>query len=1038
MHPDFIDEILSYEEWKNRTQTSQPTLSQFLGKKTQSAREPKYRHKPQDEKRPGHVFFTLNATDMDTKMEHMMAKVPILLGGQAYEDIEEIHALTKKMLQLKPGPEKHDWSYALVGKHGEGKSTVTNCLLGRYNLAGVSKGTKSCTQFATEFRYKSGAADDTDKSDVTIAFFDNSQLKAIVEENVMRYGNFHYPTNKDEEDDDESLEPAFTRMPTKHDEVLSKEAYDLFRIIVKEDDRAEQELEEHLKCPESFVNGSLVDFLLRQQQERLQALGVDDTNTITYLNVPDKLGPEHEQGKKDIAAVRKVSESLAPVVKLVTVATGGLLLRYGLVLVDIPGKLCIAKRLSWMLTRKGYGDLNQARTASANMHRRSAHGEIIIGAAPRIEDSEDLYGQVFRSRKAHGDLNTVLVMNQIDKAYDLPDIEAVFYEIKENKESPFSELLRASDNDPAAEDAYFEYVGKVAQSAMIRQSAQPTEDELKKRHGGRISVFSVVASAAHEWLDEYRAADPTWGPLMSGIPHLKRGLLSLTAEQKLQIYHKHYFQTLPGAVDDVQRILTKTAGRIEVLAPTRRSLEQCFQNAIRGSRANREINNISIVLPIYTESEKDTIIKRINALIQVWSESTVVKFNTFMHTLACKGIPTSYTSAAYRSREDINWNRDLLETMEAPASKSHAYISTEAHLSVWKAAMKKKSAEIANSITSPVTDLWASVEEIISASSAPSVLKRRTRSAWKRVENDLRDMVNHFHGQITAAIDKVHTEITTEEDVECMIAKMNVQAYENAEYQRRGPRVYTRQRQSLTNSLCTLDSNLRTFVDRYESAAKRIMNERIAQVSEKFIVTVDSKLKEFIRITEQFIQTDAYNTTQHADARKILRSWLVEFQDLLLDCQRQFPGQQYQQDVHFMGSIKRAPSSECEESAMKKIKVEDESENSTTDKGKTDNRTADESTTDESKTAPSCDGSTSAEGRSLRRSVKEINYEDTYIDESDIAGSDDGERGDEGSEHGSDESSILSILDQSDHSSILSNLDIESNNDHKDSDDNGE
>lgn len=67
-----------------------------------------------------------------------------------------------------------------------------------------------------------------------------------------------------------------------------------------------------------------------------------------------------------------------------------------------------------MLTRKGYGDLNQARIASANVHRRSAHGEIIVGAAPRIEDNEDIDGHIFRSRKAHGDKNTILVMNQID------------------------------------------------------------------------------------------------------------------------------------------------------------------------------------------------------------------------------------------------------------------------------------------------------------------------------------------------------------------------------------------------------------------------------------------------------------------------------------------------------------------------------------------------------------------------------------------------------------------------------------------------
>ncbi|KAJ4358616.1 uncharacterized protein N0V89_003200 [Didymosphaeria variabile] len=957
MHSDFIDEILSREEWEKRTKRSQPSSSQILRKKSRSVLEPKFKHKPQDEKRPDHVFFTLDTANMDTKMNHMVFKVLTLLSGQAYENIEEIGAFMQK-LQLNPGPETPEWHYALIGKHGEGKSTLTNCLLGRHKLAGVSKGTKSCTQFATEFRYKAGANDDTDKSDVTISFFDELQLRAHLEENIMRYGRFHHPTSEEEESDEDSLDPALTRTLTKYDEYLSKEAYDVLRIIVKGDEQAEEKLDRHLNHPENFTNGSLIEFYHRKQRERLQALGVDGNNTIVYLNVPDKLDLEHEQGERDITAVRKVAESLAPFVRSVKVATGGMLLRYGLVLVDIPG----------------YGDLNQARIASANVHRRSAHGEIIIGAASRIEDSEDLDGQITRSRKAHGDRNTILVMNQIDKAYDAPDYDAVRSEIEENKESPFPELhiaLEATEDDSDAEEAYDDHIASVAQCAMVRQFAEPCEDALKQRHGGRISVYSVVASAAHDWLDPYRAEDPTWGPYMSGVPHLRRGLLCLTAEQKLQIYHKHYFQILPGFVDDAQRILTKTVGQKEILATTRRCLEQCFRNAIRGSRAAKDVNSISIVLPIYTGSEKNTVTKRIKALIQVWSAPTVVQFNTFMHTLVCRGIPTSYASAAYRGR-DINWNRDLLDTMETPADNSHAYTSLEAYLSDWKVTIKHKSTEISNSITGPITDLWASIEDVITASSAPLALKGRMRGAWRKVKHVIRDMVNRFPEQITAAIDKVYQEVTTEEDIGCMIAIMNIQTYKDAAYQRRGKKVYTRQRRSLIRSLCDPDSNGRMFVDRYENAAMNKMTERIAQVSEEFIAAVDTKLKEFVRITKQFMETDVYNTSQHVAARKVLRRWLPEFQDLLLDCQRRFPGQQDQQDVQFMGSIKRARSSECEESAIKKIKVEDEyeDENSIISEGKTDKGTTGDSTTDGRKTAPSCGKSVLNKGIDWSRGAK--------------------------------------------------------------------
>lgn len=458
---------------------------------------------------------------------------------------------------------------------------------------------------------------------------------------------------------------------------------------------------------------------------------------------------------------------------------------------------------------------------------------------------------------------------------------------------------------------------------MIRKRAEMTAAQLKQQHGGQINVFSIVASAAHDWLNEFRADDPNWGPYMSGIPYLKQYLLGLTAERQMQIYENHYFDTLPSVVDDNLRIVTKTTGKTDVLAPTRKALEQCFQNAMQASRSAKDINKLSAVKPIFQGAEKDDVSRRVKALIAVWSNSTVIMWQTFFHTLLCKGIPISYASRAYKDR-DINWNRDLLETMEMPDGKSHAYTSPETHLSNWMTEMKGNSATISNSVTEPISTISDLVEEIITASSIPLVLKRRTRSAWKNIDNNIRDMVNRFQEQVVAAIDKIYLEVTTEEDIGCMIAEMNVDTYLDAENQRRGQFVYTRQRESLTKGLCELDSSGEAFVDRYEAASMRKMSERIAQVSEKFITDVEDKLSEFIRITEQFIETDIYNTPQHAAARNILQSWLPEFESLLSECQSRFPGQEFQQDDLLMGGVKRRLSSVRSKAVEKKIKIEAE------------------------------------------------------------------------------------------------------------------
>lgn len=62
----------------------------------------------------------------------------------------------------------------------------------------------------------------------------------------------------------------------------------------------------------------------------------------------------------------------------------------------------------------GYNDMNRKRTASADVHRSNADGEILVGLARRFEDDDFIRHHVSRSRNAHGDENTFLVMNQID------------------------------------------------------------------------------------------------------------------------------------------------------------------------------------------------------------------------------------------------------------------------------------------------------------------------------------------------------------------------------------------------------------------------------------------------------------------------------------------------------------------------------------------------------------------------------------------------------------------------------------------------
>ncbi|KAJ4286810.1 hypothetical protein N0V90_013062 [Kalmusia sp. IMI 367209] len=522
-------------------------------------------------------------------------------------------------------------------------------------------------------------------------------------------------------------------------------------------------------------------------------------------------------------------------------------------------------------------------------------------------------------------------MNQIDTAFPLPKTEELATALRDDKDNLFGDMLKAmkiADQLPERNEAYINYLLDMIRRIVQRQSTKESEEELKKRHGGRINVFSVCGSSYHEWLNEYRDQDPPLGPYMSGIPHLSQALLSLTAEQKLQHYHTHYFQVLAGLVDTIQRIITKSTEKKEVFLACRHALDQRFQIAIQLARAAIDINALSIVPTIFQAAEKDTITKNIKSLILKWSDPFIVHFRTFLHTIVCRGIPTSYASVAYRDREDINLNRDVLEAMERPRIISHEYTSAVAHLSSWRLNMLAKSREISSSVTEPIVALWLeddnTVKSIIQHSSASSALKRRTHAAWNRVKSNIHEMAKKFPKTLEAAINAAYRDVTTEEDIGCMIATMNEQAWHDAESQRRGPKVYSRQRQSLINSLTHIDAKGKTFVDRYEAAAIEKMNNRVRLDSRRFLTDVESTLDEFIRITEQFFETDVYNTPQHASARQILRNWLPDFQDVLLECQRKFPGQKYQEDVQFISSVKRVGSELS--SPVKKIKLEDQEE----------------------------------------------------------------------------------------------------------------
>ena len=169
------------------------------------AREPKQRYDPQNEKAPDHAFYVMETKEMDKKTSLLLEQLTTLLRQPMYTGLEEVQKLIENIDKLKTGPQKQDWSYALVGDHGKGKSTLVNCLLGRRNLASKSGGTKSCTQYATRYEHLPGAPDDTNISNVTLQFFDPKERSKTTREHMKRIYHVRHASNDADDGSDENV-----------------------------------------------------------------------------------------------------------------------------------------------------------------------------------------------------------------------------------------------------------------------------------------------------------------------------------------------------------------------------------------------------------------------------------------------------------------------------------------------------------------------------------------------------------------------------------------------------------------------------------------------------------------------------------------------------------------------------------------------------------------------------------------------------------------------------------------------------------------
>lgn len=301
-------------------------------------------YSPSEEKLPDSPWYTLDHNDIGRRVSQMCSKLLrimrryVSVNGAIAELVDDLRSAT-----ATPAPTK--FNIAVVGDQGIGKSSLINALLHR-DLVDVSASSSACTAYATILRYKEGASDSTTKSDITVQFLDETEIRDFVEEQIRRYTDVYNPVIPDDalsEDEDNATDDSSEYESVIHQTYLKSgkrkvsdalqrgadTAKTFFRIIFAVDNNvnALRDLENWLQDPD-LEDGRFLNRCVDVALDHIAKIHATEGNVV-YEDVSDD----------ELQTHREFAATIWPLVRSLTISTGSILLRNGICFLDLPGKL---------------------------------------------------------------------------------------------------------------------------------------------------------------------------------------------------------------------------------------------------------------------------------------------------------------------------------------------------------------------------------------------------------------------------------------------------------------------------------------------------------------------------------------------------------------------------------------------------------------------------------------------------------------------------------------------------------------------------
>lgn len=337
-----------------RNTTEPPDLSQQSGRSATPSNKRKYREiydPTTEEQLPDDPWYQVDYEFVTGVTTEGCDELTIPLERYAAID-KAIANLIDQAKEAKKLPSLKRLIVAVLGEQGVGKSTLVNALLDR-KLLDKSGDPKACTAFCTMIEHKEGAADDTIMSDVKVEFLKDTEIEAFIKDMVNRWADVHTGTrssqhqNDSDDDEDESHveREADNAATSANREKLNgaKTAKEFFEIVynTEHDQVAKRRLDDRLKNT-NIREGDFRNHCLDQAKKRL-------ADIATELHAQDGVSVRSNVLDQNLGQTRSRLKKIWPFVKLVTIATGHALLRYGMCFLDLPGMLIASTFFTWLL-----------------------------------------------------------------------------------------------------------------------------------------------------------------------------------------------------------------------------------------------------------------------------------------------------------------------------------------------------------------------------------------------------------------------------------------------------------------------------------------------------------------------------------------------------------------------------------------------------------------------------------------------------------------------------------------------------------------